>query len=136
MKIHPFNISPIDIGEKVQRSSKKKNCPERETTSRVEAENGMQQLCIQLFRLNLFPTKKKLLHLSSLKKQKLKKRTHTHKKKKEKREGRKEGEIGNAQQTHRSALNSRFIISRYTCELYIYMAESTLHFNFELRFSS
>lgn len=94
MKIHPFNISPIDIdGEKVQRSGKK-NCPERETTSRVEAENGMQQLCIQLFRLNLFPTKKKLLRLSSLKKQKLKKRTH--KKKKEKREGRKKGEIGNA----------------------------------------
>lgn len=96
MKIHPFNISPIDIdGEKVQRSGKKKNCPERETTSRVGAENGMQQLCIQLFRLNLFPTKKKLLHLSSLKKQKLKKRTHIQKKK-EKREGRKKGETGNA----------------------------------------
>lgn len=53
----------IDGGGKVRRGGgeekKKKIAGERETTSRVGAENGMQQLCIQLFRLNLFPTKKK-----------------------------------------------------------------------------
>lgn len=66
----------MDIdGEKVRRGGgerKKKTAGERETTSRVRAENGMQQLCIQLFRLNLFPTKKKVTSPNSLKKQKLK----------------------------------------------------------------
>lgn len=137
MKIHPFNISPIDIGEKVQRSSKKKKLPGTRNDESCRSGKWNAAALYSIVSPKFVSNKKEVTSPKLVEKAKTKKEnTHTKKKKKEKREDRKEGEIGNAQQTHRSALNSRFIISRYTCELYIYMAKSTLHFNFELRFSS
>lgn len=59
MKILSISLWMDIDGGKVEEGRKKTAGEKRETTSRVRAENGMQQLCIQLFRLNLFPTKKK-----------------------------------------------------------------------------
>lgn len=74
MKILSISLWMDIDGGKVEEGRKKTAGEKRETTSRVRAENGMQQLCIQLFRLNLFPTKKKkkVTSPNSLKKQKLK----------------------------------------------------------------
>lgn len=95
MKIHPFNISPIDIdGEKVQRSGKKK-LPGTRNDESCRSGKWNAAALYSIVSPKFVSNKKEVTSPKLVEKAKTKKE-NTHTKKKEKREGRKKGETGNA----------------------------------------